>query len=79
MLTAETREKIRRLNILVIGDVMLDEYIYGNVSRVSPEAPVSIIAVTERKTVLGGASNVAAGIAFLVYQHLVQRYKNLYP
>ena len=65
MLTTGTRHKIGQLKILVVGDVMVDEYIYGNVSRVSPEAPVPIIATTGRKAVLGGAANVAAGISAL--------------
>jgi len=65
MLTEHTRQGIKQLNILVIGDVMLDEYIYGNVSRISQEAPVPIISATGRKMVLGGAGNVASGIAAL--------------
>jgi D-beta-D-heptose 7-phosphate kinase/D-beta-D-heptose 1-phosphate adenosyltransferase len=52
-------------NILVIGDVMLDEYIDGVCSRISPEAPVPVIRVKERRCVLGGAANVANNIAAL--------------
>ena len=48
-----------KIKILVIGDVMLDEYIWGRVDRISPEAPVQIIQVNSRNYVLGGAANVA--------------------
>ncbi len=54
---------MKKHTCLVIGDLMLDEYIYGDVERVSPEAPVPVVRVKERKSVLGGAANVAAGIA----------------
>jgi len=49
-------------NILIIGDVMLDSYLFGNVERISPEAPVPIIDITEKQYKLGGAANVAANI-----------------
>ncbi|MGO9019941.1 MAG: D-glycero-beta-D-manno-heptose-7-phosphate kinase [Syntrophobacteraceae bacterium] len=52
-------------SVLVIGDVMLDEYIWGEVNRISPEAPVQIVRVRERSEVLGGAGNVAANLAGL--------------
>lgn len=45
--------------ILVIGDIMLDKYIIGNVKRISPEAPVPIVNVVNEKVTLGGAANVA--------------------
>ncbi|GAK56035.1 PfkB domain protein [Candidatus Vecturithrix granuli] len=45
-------------NVLVIGDVMMDEYIWGNVSRISPEAPVPILDVISESQTLGGAANV---------------------
>lgn len=51
--------------ILVVGDIMLDRYILGDVNRISPEAPVPILAVKERKNILGGAANVAANLAGL--------------
>ena len=41
-------------NILVIGDIILDEYIWGDVSRISPEAPVPVVAVQEETKMLGG-------------------------
>ena len=48
-----------KIKILVIGDIMLDEYIWGKVDRISPEAPVQIIKVDSRNYALGGAANVA--------------------
>lgn len=51
--------------ILIIGDVMLDAYLYGKVDRISPEAPVPIVAVNRRETRLGGAANVALNVKAL--------------
>jgi D-beta-D-heptose 7-phosphate kinase/D-beta-D-heptose 1-phosphate adenosyltransferase len=51
--------------VLVIGDVMLDEYLKGNVSRISPEAPVPILEVKSHEYTLGGAANAAANICAL--------------
>jgi D-beta-D-heptose 7-phosphate kinase/D-beta-D-heptose 1-phosphate adenosyltransferase len=51
--------------VLVIGDVMLDEYTFGHVERISPEAPVPILRVEEHQLRLGGAANVAANISSL--------------
>ena len=51
-------KEIKNLNILLIGDFFLDEYIYGNVERMSPEAPVPILKVLKRTHNLGGAGNV---------------------
>lgn len=53
---------IRGQEILVIGDVMLDEYIEGDVSRISPEAPVPVVNIRNRKKCLGGAANVALNL-----------------
>ena len=68
-LTASAGELLRRviyhsagLHILVIGDVMLDAYISGDVLRISPEAPVPVVNVAERRYMSGGAANVAANI-----------------
>ena len=58
-------ERIKNLNILVFGDVMLDRYVNGEVSRISPEAPVPVIRVREEKSVPGGAANVALNLASL--------------
>jgi rfaE bifunctional protein kinase chain/domain len=52
-------EQIKSLRILVIGDVMLDRYVIGEVSRISPEAPVPVLSVTDERSVAGGAANVA--------------------
>ncbi|MBU1356926.1 MAG: D-glycero-beta-D-manno-heptose-7-phosphate kinase [Candidatus Edwardsbacteria bacterium] len=55
----------RQKTILVLGDLMLDEYLFGQVSRISPEAPVPVVEVSEEKYLLGGAANVAWNIASL--------------
>jgi rfaE bifunctional protein kinase chain/domain len=47
------------LHVVVIGDVMLDNYSWGNVDRISPEGPVPIVSLTRRESRLGGAANVA--------------------
>ncbi len=47
-----------QLNVLVIGDLMLDEYLWGRVDRISPEAPVPVVAVEKESRTLGGAGNV---------------------
>jgi rfaE bifunctional protein kinase chain/domain len=52
----------RNKKILIIGDVMIDSYLFGNVERVSPEAPVPIIDIELKQDKLGGAANVAANI-----------------
>jgi D-beta-D-heptose 7-phosphate kinase/D-beta-D-heptose 1-phosphate adenosyltransferase len=49
--------------VLCVGDLMLDEFIYGEVSRISPEAPAPVIAVQRSETNIGGAGNVARNIA----------------
>ena len=66
------KEKIIKLfqefnskNILIIGDVMIDAYMWGDVNRISPEAPVPIISVGKRENRLGGAANVALNIKAL--------------
>src|SRR5204863_6381569 len=48
--------------ILILGDVMLDEFIWGNVVRISPEAPVPVVEVVQETYRLGGSANVAANI-----------------
>ena len=53
------------LNVLIIGDVMIDAYIWGAVERISPEAPVPIVRATKRDYRLGGAANVALNIQAL--------------
>ncbi|MDD3115257.1 MAG: D-glycero-beta-D-manno-heptose-7-phosphate kinase [Anaerovibrio sp.] len=56
---------ISRVRILVVGDVMLDKYYYGEVSRISPEAPVPINHVTVINDTMGGSANVAHNLALL--------------
>src|SRR5580765_8109732 len=51
--------------VLVLGDAILDEYLTGECSRISPEAPVPVLKVNNRRTVLGGAANTAANIVSL--------------
>ncbi|TAL84147.1 MAG: D-glycero-beta-D-manno-heptose-7-phosphate kinase [Candidimonas sp.] len=55
-------EAVRRVNVLVVGDVMLDRYWFGEVDRISPEAPVPVVRVARREDRLGGAANVARNI-----------------
>lgn len=57
------REKARGLKALVIGDAMLDQYIYGTVDRISPEAPVPIVSHKYTEIKAGGAANVALNLA----------------
>src|SRR5579884_1167591 len=51
--------------ILILGDLMLDEFIWGKVRRISPEAPVPVVDVTEETYRLGGSGNVAANVRAL--------------
>lgn len=57
--------KFSAANILCIGDVMLDRFVYGTASRISPEAPIPVLSGTHQNTMLGGAGNVARNIAAL--------------
>ncbi|OZI38447.1 D-glycero-beta-D-manno-heptose-7-phosphate kinase [Bordetella genomosp. 10] len=58
-------DAIARRRILVVGDVMLDRYWFGEVDRISPEAPVPVVRVARREDRLGGAANVARNIVAL--------------
>lgn len=58
-------QQFNNLTILIIGDVMMDSYLWGNVERISPEAPVPIISVRKKENRLGGAANVALNIQAL--------------
>jgi D-glycero-beta-D-manno-heptose-7-phosphate kinase len=58
-------DRFPRTRVLVLGDVMLDEYVWGTVSRISPEAPVPVVAVRSESLKIGGAGNVAVNIASL--------------
>ncbi|MCL2641039.1 MAG: D-glycero-beta-D-manno-heptose 1-phosphate adenylyltransferase, partial [Phycisphaerales bacterium] len=65
-------EKFACPRIMLVGDVMVDEYIYGNAERLSPEAPVPVVQERYREQRAGGAGNVAAGLAVLGAQvHIV--------
>ena len=56
---------LAKVRILVVGDVMLDRYWFGEVSRISPEAPVPVVRIEKREERLGGAANVARNAAAL--------------
>src|ERR1700730_9912141 len=51
--------------VLCVGDLMMDEFVYGEVSRISPEAPALVLATSRTEVVIGGAGNVARNIAAL--------------
>jgi len=61
----ELLDTFRNLKVLVVGDVMIDSYLWGNVARISPEAPVPVITQTHTENRLGGASNVALNLRSL--------------
>lgn len=54
-----------KCHILIVGDIMLDRYLWGNVSRISPEAPVPVVEINKEEHLLGGAANVANNVAAL--------------
>src|SRR4029077_13348446 len=56
----EILDAISDRRIVVLGDVMLDEFIWGDVTRISPEAPVPVVNIQRESTRLGGAANVLA-------------------
>jgi rfaE bifunctional protein kinase chain/domain len=58
-------EQARKVQILVVGDLMLDRYLTGSVDRISPEAPVPVVLVENERWALGGAGNVAANVVAL--------------
>lgn len=58
-------DRFGSLNILVVGDIMLDQYLWGKVNRISPEAPVPVVRVIEKTFNMGGAANVAQNIMSL--------------
>lgn len=55
-------EQFSQLNVMIIGDVMVDSYLWGKVERISPEAPIPIVALRKRENRMGGAANVAMNI-----------------
>lgn len=58
-------KKFQNVKVLCVGDIMLDEFVYGSVKRISPEAPVPVFQPTKKKKMLGGAGNVAANLCSL--------------
>jgi D-beta-D-heptose 7-phosphate kinase/D-beta-D-heptose 1-phosphate adenosyltransferase len=61
----EIIDRFKNLNILVVGDLILDVFAYGEVNRISPEAPVPVVVVKREFNALGGAANVAANLTAL--------------
>jgi len=61
----ELLDSFHRARVLVLGDLMLDRFIYGSVERISPEAPVPVMAIARTAAMLGGAANVARNVATL--------------
>lgn len=62
---AELLRMLRDRNVVVLGDVMLDEFVWGDVTRISPEAPVPVVDVRRESVHLGGAANVLANLVAL--------------
>lgn len=58
----EAIDALPKTNVLVIGDLILDEYLFGQVSRISPEAPVPVVWIRKEETTLGGAGNVVKNL-----------------
>ena len=58
-------DAFRQARVLVVGDIMLDRYIWGQVSRISPEAPVPVVAKVTETQNAGGAANVALNVMSL--------------
>jgi rfaE bifunctional protein kinase chain/domain len=56
-------QRMKSSRVVVVGDIMLDRYLFGDTERLSPEAPVPVVTVRDRKAKLGGAANVAANVA----------------
>jgi D-beta-D-heptose 7-phosphate kinase/D-beta-D-heptose 1-phosphate adenosyltransferase len=62
---ADAARQLRRASVLVVGDAMLDRYVYGRVQRVSPEAPVPVVTVEREVAMPGGAGNVVRNLTAL--------------
>jgi len=58
-------DDMKKTSVLVIGDLMLDRFVYGHANRISPESPVPVLAVKREESMLGGAGNVLANLAGL--------------
>src|SRR6266567_8419324 len=59
------RDAVARTRVLIVGDVMLDRYWFGDVERISPEAPVPVVRISRSEERPGGAANVARNVAAL--------------
>lgn len=70
-MTTLTTNPYQGIKVAVLGDAMVDRFIYGEVNRISPEAPIPVVAVSGRTTMLGGAGNVAANLKSLDAQPLL--------
>ncbi|NNK86485.1 MAG: bifunctional heptose 7-phosphate kinase/heptose 1-phosphate adenyltransferase, partial [Desulfobacterales bacterium] len=57
--------KFERCKILVVGDLMIDEYLWGSVERISPEAPVQVVSVENQEYTPGGSGNVVNNLVAL--------------
>lgn len=64
-LSMDNLDNFSTVKVLVVGDVMLDKYLWGEVTRISPEAPVPVVSLKNKSFVVGGAANVAANIVGL--------------
>lgn len=71
MTASELLNKFKGLKVLVVGDLMLDKYLWGKVERISPEAPVPVVDVYKEETRLGGAANVALNLRALGLQPIL--------
>ena len=67
----EILQQIQHRKIVVLGDVMLDEFVWGDVTRISPEAPVPVVDIRRESVHLGGAANVLANLVALGAQACV--------
>lgn len=65
MLSTTVINSFKNLKILCIGDIMLDKFMYGDVERISPEAPVPVFKINQEKVMLGGTGNVIANLSSL--------------
>jgi len=65
VLTIDLEARLRDNRVLIVGDVMLDQYLFGDAERISPEAPVPVIRLERERCFLGGAGNVARNVAAL--------------
>ena len=58
-------EALEDVSVTCVGDVMLDQFLYGRIERISPEAPIPIIQVQKESMMLGGAGNVVRNLSYL--------------